>query len=76
MAISSSGSSTNVLEAVRVARELDVTVVGLSTMDVANPLRTASHLSAFISAGTYGETETCHAAILHFWMDRVQSSLL
>jgi D-sedoheptulose 7-phosphate isomerase len=72
VAISSSGSSPNILAAVRTARELEVTVVGLSAMGESNPLRAASDLSAYVDAKTYGEAETCHAAILHYWMDRVQ----
>jgi len=73
VAISSSGCSRNVLSAVAVAKELGVVVVGLSAMDSSNPLRTLAELSIYVSANTYGYAETSHAAILHYWMDGVQS---
>lgn len=72
VAISSSGKSPNILAAVGVAKGLDITVVTLSSMDPANPLRSTGTLNAYISADTYGIAETCHAAILHYWMDLVE----
>lgn len=73
LAISSSGASPNVLEAVHVAKKLDVIVVGLSAMEHTNPLRALADLSVHVPVMTYGHAETCHAAILHYWMDAVQS---
>ncbi len=75
VAISSSGCSPNVLEAVKVAKDVGVLVVGLSAMDRSNPLRSWGDLSVYVPAETYGYAETCHAAILHYWMDGVQSRL-
>ncbi len=74
IAISSSGASPNILKAVEVARALDVYVVTLSAMDSQNPLRFMGNLNAYIAASTYGPAETCHAAILHYWMDLVDNT--
>lgn len=69
VAISSSGRSPNVLKAAAEARNLGGFVVTLTAMKASNPLRAAGDLNFYISAPTYGEAETCHAAILHHWMD-------
>jgi D-sedoheptulose 7-phosphate isomerase len=71
VAISSSGRSQNVLQAVAVARRLGLTIVTLSAMDQDNPLRPTADLSFHAPAGTYGNAESAHAAILHHWMDLV-----
>ncbi len=73
VAISSSGHSPNVLAAVRVARKLKLTIVTLSGMSAKNPLRKAGHLNFHVPAKTYGYAESCHAAVLHHWMDLVES---
>ena len=71
VAISSSGRSPNVLAAVAVARQRRMRVVTLSGFRADNPLRRAGSLNAFVDAKTYGDAETCHAAILHYWLDLV-----
>jgi D-sedoheptulose 7-phosphate isomerase len=72
VSISSSGASPNILKATATARELGMTVVTLSGMNSENPLKRMGHLNAFVPAPTYGFVETAHAALLHFWMDRIQ----
>jgi D-sedoheptulose 7-phosphate isomerase len=69
VAISSSGKSPNILNAVQVANDLGMNVVTLSAMTGDNPLRQLGTLNAYIPATTYGNAETAHAAILHFWID-------
>jgi D-sedoheptulose 7-phosphate isomerase len=71
VAISSSGASPNVLGAARVARDHGMSLFTLSAMAPTNPLRAVGDLNAYVAATTYGEAETCHAAILHHWMDLV-----
>ena len=71
VAISSSGRSRNVLLAVDEALRHRVMVVTLSAMAAANPLRRRGALNFYVPATTYGGAETCHAAILHHWMDSV-----
>lgn len=71
VAISSSGRSPNVLQACQVARELGVRVVTLSAMSEDNPLRASGGLNLWVGARDYGDAETCHAAILHQWIDLI-----
>jgi D-sedoheptulose 7-phosphate isomerase len=71
VAISSSGQSPNVLRAVREAKSLGGFVVTLSAMGPENTLRDLGHLNLFVPAITYGMAETCHAAILHYWIDQM-----
>jgi D-sedoheptulose 7-phosphate isomerase len=71
VAISSSGRSPNILKAAAVAADMKMTVVTLSGMAPENPLRRAGWLNAYVAAPTYGLAETCHAAILHHWMDSI-----
>jgi D-sedoheptulose 7-phosphate isomerase len=73
VAISSSGQSPNVLAAVQIARRLKMNVVSLSAMKPGNTLRQSGNLNAYVAATTYGHAETCHAAILHHWMDIVET---
>jgi phosphoheptose isomerase len=73
--ISSSGRSGNVIRAARKAREIGMTVVTVSAMDPANPLRSMGDLNAYVPAAEYGHAETCHAAVLHYWMDRMAHSV-
>ena len=70
VAISSSGRSANILQAVETTRKLDGKVITLSAMNFENPLRSLGDLNFYIPAQTYGMAETCHAGILHYWIDR------
>ena len=71
VAISSSGRSSNVLRAAREAKDLGGFVVTLSAMGPENPLRALGDLNIYVPAETYGLAETCHAAILHYWIDQM-----
>ena len=74
VAISSSGRSPNLLRAAEVARNLQMQVVTLSAMAADNPLRQAGWLNLHVPADDYGLAESCHAAILHRWIDLVQEA--
>lgn len=71
VAISSSGQSGNVLKAAEEARKLDGVVVTLSAMKRDNYLTSKGDLNFYVPASTYGLAETCHAAILHHWIDKI-----
>ncbi len=73
VAISSSGRSPNILAAARAARRHGLEIVTLSAMDPRNPLRRRGTLNVFVPADTYGFAESCHAAILHHWMDLMEA---
>jgi D-sedoheptulose 7-phosphate isomerase len=71
VAISSSGQSKNILQAVATAKKLGGIVITLSAMKAENPLRREGELNLYVPAQTYGMAETCHAAILHYWIDKI-----
>ena len=71
VAISSSGNSPNVLAGCKTAISLGGYVVTLSAMKPVNALRALGNLNFYVPAETYGAAETCHAAILHYWMDQM-----
>ena len=71
VAISSSGQSVNVLRAAEEARKLDGVVVTLSAMKGNNPITSKGDLNFYVPASTYSLAETCHAAILHHWIDKI-----
>jgi len=75
VAISSSGKSPNILRGVREAKRLDGVVITLSSMKPNNALRNQGSLNFYVPAMSYGMAETCHAAILHYWMDLVVASI-
>jgi phosphoheptose isomerase len=75
VAISSSGRSPNIVRAVEIARQLGLTVVTLSSMDEDNPLRSAGDVNGYVPAAAFGHAETCHGAVLHYWMDRVAETI-
>ncbi|MGI6656851.1 MAG: SIS domain-containing protein [Desulfobulbus sp.] len=69
VAISSSGQSVNILNAVRAAKNKLATVVTLSSFLPGNALRLLGDINFYVPATTYGIAESSHAAILHAWMD-------
>lgn len=71
VAISSSGQSRNILQAAATAKNLGGIVITLSAMKAENPLRREGELNLYVPARTYGMAETCHAAILHYWIDKI-----
>ena len=71
VAISSSGNSPNIIAGVRCATALGCETVTLSAMRPGNQLRQLGTLSFWIPADTYGLAETCHAALLHHWVDQM-----
>lgn len=71
--VSSSGNSPNVVKALEVARTKGIRSVALSGMRPDNASRRLADLSVYVPAHTYGLAETCHAAILHHWMDLMEA---
>jgi D-sedoheptulose 7-phosphate isomerase len=69
IAISSSGSSENILRACRVADEVGGRIITLSGFSADNHLRTIGDVNYYVSADSYGIVETAHAALGHFLTD-------
>jgi D-sedoheptulose 7-phosphate isomerase len=69
VAISSSGQSLNILRATEEVGRFGGSIITLSAMKPDNPLRKRGTLNFYAPAMSYGMAETCHAAILHYWID-------
>lgn len=69
IAISSSGRSANILNAVGAARARGVAVVTLSGFRPDNPLRALGDWNFFVPSAAYGFVETVHAAVCHALYD-------
>ena len=69
VAISSSGNSPNIVEAVHAARTKNGRTVTLSAMSGDNTIRSLGDLNLYLPADTYGLAESCHASVLHYWVD-------
>jgi D-sedoheptulose 7-phosphate isomerase len=67
--ISSSGQSSNMLNAVAAARQTGATVVTLSGFAPGNPLRMLGDLNFWSPSGDYGEVEVSHLFLLHYIAD-------
>lgn len=69
IAISSSGRSANILNAVAAARNRTIRVLTFSGFAPDNPLRTGGDLNFYVPAGEYGFVEIAHQALLHAMLD-------
>ena len=69
IAISSSGQSPNILRAIKTAISIGGYVITLSGMKPDNLVRNLGILNFYVPAATYGLAESCHAAVLHHWVD-------
>ena len=69
VAISSSGSSENILRAVKMARSKGAQVVTLSGFKPANPLRQLGDLNFYVPSLEYGHCEVAHHSICHCILD-------
>jgi D-sedoheptulose 7-phosphate isomerase len=69
IAISSSGRSANILNAVQAARDAKCAVVTLSGFSAENPLRRLGDINFFIDSDRYGFVEIGHLTICHVILD-------
>ncbi len=65
IAISSSGKSQNILNAVDAAKRFNAPVLTLTGFKVDNPLRALGDLNYYVPSTNYGVVECAHLAILH-----------
>ena len=70
IAISSSGESKNMINALKVGREIDATLVTLSGFNLKNPLRELGDINICLDSKDYGMVEIAHQFILHNLADR------
>jgi D-sedoheptulose 7-phosphate isomerase len=69
IAISSSGRSANILNAVKAARAANCAVVTLSGFSADNPLRGLGDINFYIDSDRYGFVEIGHLTICHAILD-------
>ena len=69
VAISSSGSSKNILNAVAQARKTKCHVISLSGFKASNPLSGLGDLNFYLPSSAYGFVEIMHLAICHSVLD-------
>lgn len=69
VAISSSGSSPNILRGVEAARSRGCTVITLSGFKPDNPLRGSGDINFYVPSESFGFVELWHSAILHALLD-------
>jgi D-sedoheptulose 7-phosphate isomerase len=69
IAISSSGRSANIINAVTAARARGCTVLTLSGFAPDNPLRALGDINLYVPAAAYGFVEVTHQALLHAALD-------
>jgi D-sedoheptulose 7-phosphate isomerase len=69
IAISSSGRSQNILNAVKAARAAECSVVTLSGFTSDNPLRSLGDINFYLASDRYGFVEIGHLTICHAVLD-------
>jgi len=69
VAISSSGKSVNILNAVAMARKVGCTIVTLSGSRADNPLRSLGDMNLFLRSHYYGFVEIGHLTLCHAILD-------
>ena len=68
--ISSSGNSPNIMQAIKVAKELNLDVITLSGKSPENGSRPQGILNFYIPSQSYGIIECAHQVLLHSWLDQ------
>lgn len=64
VAISSSGQSPNILNAIAEAKSINMPIVTLSGMEEANPLRNEGNINLWVDSKSYNIIETAHQFML------------
>ncbi|MDD5069501.1 MAG: SIS domain-containing protein [Candidatus Omnitrophica bacterium] len=70
-AISSSGKSENILNAVAIAKEKGLVTISLSGFSKDNPLRKLGNANIYVPSSSYGVVESLHAVICHCILDKL-----
>lgn len=75
LAISSSGSSPNIVSAVRAAKTLSMTVVAMTGFD-GGPVAAEADISLHVAANNYGIVEDVHQTLMHVLAQSLRMSAL
>lgn len=69
IAVSSSGNSKNIINAVLSAKEKNATAITLSGFKNDNPLRSTGDINLWLNNSRYGFVEIGHSLLLHYLID-------
>lgn len=75
IAVSSSGRSRNMLNAVEIAQARGAKVLTLTGFSAENPLRASGHFNIWLPSSDYGEVEVGHQLVLHYLADALTTPL-
>ncbi|MCX7121805.1 MAG: SIS domain-containing protein [Gammaproteobacteria bacterium] len=75
IAISSSGKSENIINAVNAAKKLGAKIITLSGFSENNPLRQIGDYNIWLNSTDYGQVEIGHAFMLHYITDRLKEGV-
>jgi D-sedoheptulose 7-phosphate isomerase len=75
IAVSSSGSSPNIVRGAQAALAAGATVVTLSGFSPSNPLRGLGHLNLYVPSSHYGLVEQAHSVLTHYLSDAAGAAL-
>lgn len=75
IAISSSGKSQNIINAVATAESVGAKTITLSGFSENNPLRQAGDYNIWLNSNNYGQVEIGHAFVLHYITDQLHHLL-
>lgn len=75
IAISSSGNSKNIINAVNIAKKHNAKVITLSGFAENNPLRQIGDYNIWLNSKDYGQVEIGHAFMLHYLTDRLKENI-
>ncbi len=71
IAISSGGTSKNILNAAAAARARGMKVVTFSGFDAGNPLRKAGDINIWVNSRAFGHVELVHNLLIHYINDAI-----
>jgi D-sedoheptulose 7-phosphate isomerase len=71
IAISSGGTSPNILNAVDAARKIGCTVITFSGFEKDNPLRQKGDINIYLASEAYGYVEIIHNLLIHYINDQI-----
>ena len=74
VAVSSSGTSKNILNACKAARKKGLKIITLSGFKETNPLRTLGDINFWVDSEAFGYLEILHGLILHYIIDSIIGS--
>lgn len=72
IAISSSGKSQNIINAVEISKKQGAKIITFSGFSELNPLRTTGDYNLWLNSTEYGQVEIGHAFMLHYLTDRLK----